>query len=510
MSVSMGEPLARELGEGTVRSMHSAPSSSALTVDQPEPGLAECAASLAPEPASAEDRALPEAGWDRRPWGVLRRPWLLLLEADLLGLLSPAFFRPTGRLALAGFAVMCVLLQQSSIHRARLHLSVLDDAPHLLTRDFAAAALVGGGVQLLHLRPAVGLFSQLVLVAMAVHLFLRFLAYQWIGAARAKGRWSHPTLILGGGLVAAQLATSLQERPEYGLQPIGFLDVDPLIAPTGGRPMPHLGELRDVRRVLAERPVQVVLVAFGNLPESAMIDVLRETDHPSREVFVVPRLFEAFGQQPSRDHIGAIPVQRIRRPARSGPSWQVKRATDIAVSGFALLLGAPVMLAVALAVRLEGGPNVLFRQLRVGLDGKEFELLKFRSLRPVSDAESATRWNVSNDSRMGPVGRFIRRTSFDELPQLLNILRGDMSLVGPRPERPFFVERFSAEHTRYGHRHRVPCGLTGLAQVNGLRGDTSIADRARFDNYYIEQWSFWLDIKIILLTVREVVTGGGG
>jgi len=256
--------------------------------------------------------------------------------------------------------------------------------------------------------------------------------------------------------------------------------------------------------------VQVVLVAFGNLPESAMIDVLRETDHGSREIFVVPRLYEAFGQQSSRDHIGAIPVQRIRRPARSGPSWRIKRALDVAVSGFAVLLGAPVMLAVALAVRLEGGPGVLFRQVRVGRDGKEFELLKFRSLRPANDTESATRWNVSDDSRMGPVGRFIRRTSLDELPQLLNILRGDMSLVGPRPERPFFVDRFSAEHPRYEHRHRVPCGLTGLAQVSGLRGNTSIADRARFDNYYIEHWSFWLDIKIILMTAREVVSSRGG
>lgn len=473
-----------------------------------EPG--ERQAAPPPEPTSELRRAR-TAGAAQKPWSVLRRSWLLLVLADLIGLLSPAYFRGDGRLVLTGYAAMCLLLQQQTgMYRARLHLSVLTDAPTLLSRDLAAAVMVSAGIELLHLRPAVGDFSRLVVVAMAAHLLVRFLTYRWIGVARAKGRFSHPTLILGGGLVAAQIATTLQERPEYGLRPIGFLDVDPLMEPTGGGPMPHLGEFRDVRRVLAERSVQVVLVAFGNLPESAMIDVLRETDHGSREVFVVPRLYEAFGQQSSRDHIGAIPVQRIRRPARAGPSWRIKRAMDVAVSGFALLLGAPVMLAVALAVRLEGGPGVLFRQIRVGRDGKEFELLKFRSLRPANDAESATRWNVSNDSRMGTVGRFIRRTSLDELPQLLNILRGDMSLVGPRPERPHFVNRFSAEHPRYEHRHRVPCGLTGLAQVSGLRGNTSIADRARYDNYYIEHWSFWLDIKIILMTVREVVSARGG
>ena len=207
-----------------------------------------------------------------RPWPVLQRSWLLLVVADLMGLLTPAFFRADGRLVLTGYAVMCLLLQeQTGMYRARLHLSVLNDAPTLLSRDLAAAVVLSAGIQLLHLRPAVGAFSQSVLVAMGAHLLLRYLAYRWIGAARARGRFSYPTLILGGGLVAAQLATTLQDMPQYGLRPIGFLDVDPLLEPTGGGPMPHLGEFRDVRRVLAERSVQVVLVAFGNLPESAMM-----------------------------------------------------------------------------------------------------------------------------------------------------------------------------------------------------------------------------------------------
>jgi lipopolysaccharide/colanic/teichoic acid biosynthesis glycosyltransferase len=130
-------------------------------------------------------------------------------------------------------------------------------------------------------------------------------------------------------------------------------------------------------------------------------------------------------------------------------------------------------------------------------------------MRPSTETESQTRWSVADDPRVGPVGRFMRRTSLDELPQLWNILRGDMTIVGPRPERPFFVDRFSADYPDYAMRHRVPVGLTGLAQVSGLRGDTPISDRARFDNYYIENWSLWLDVKVILRTVAEVVRGGG-
>jgi lipopolysaccharide/colanic/teichoic acid biosynthesis glycosyltransferase len=171
----------------------------------------------------------------------------------------------------------------------------------------------------------------------------------------------------------------------------------------------------------------------------------------------------------------------------------------------ALIILSPMLITVALAVRLEGGRGVIFQQVRVGRDGKHFYLLKFRSMRPEDDRESQTKWCVAADDRVGPVGRFLRCTSIDELPQLWNIIRGDMTLVGPRPERPHFVELFSAQFDRYAHRHRVQAGLTGFAQVSGLRGDTSIADRARYDNFYIENWSLWLDIKIILRTFREVL-----
>jgi exopolysaccharide biosynthesis polyprenyl glycosylphosphotransferase len=204
-----------------------------------------------------------------------------------------------------------------------------------------------------------------------------------------------------------------------------------------------------------------------------------------------------------------MPLLRMREAPFRRVSWRLKRVVDVAVAGLSLVALSPVFLACALGVRREGGPGVLFRQTRVGLDGRAFELLKFRSMRPVDNAESATLWSIADDDRIGPIGRLLRASSLDELPQLWNVLRGDMSIVGPRPERPHFVDQFATTFPRYMARHRVPCGMTGWAQIHGLRGDTSVADRARFDNYYIENWSLWLDLKIVARTINVVLTGKG-
>lgn len=199
-----------------------------------------------------------------------------------------------------------------------------------------------------------------------------------------------------------------------------------------------------------------------------------------------------------------------RRPLSPHPPGRVrKQALDLVVAVPALLVAAPLLTACALAVRCTDGPGVLFRQERIGQDGRPFVLLKFRTLRPVDAHESATLWSIANDDRMGAVGRMLRRTSLDELPQLWNVVRGDMSLVGPRPERPHFVQKFSRSYPRYAARHRMPGGVTGLAQVHGLRGDTSIEDRARFDNHYIDSWSLWQDVRIILRTAASLFRPAG-
>jgi lipopolysaccharide/colanic/teichoic acid biosynthesis glycosyltransferase len=198
-----------------------------------------------------------------------------------------------------------------------------------------------------------------------------------------------------------------------------------------------------------------------------------------------------------------------RQPFRTS-QWTVKRGMDFCVASLALLLVSPVIALAAIAVMRETGGGAIFRQRRVGLDGREFDVLKLQTMVPASEGDSATTWNIAKDDRMRPVGRFLRRTSLDELPQLWNVVRGDMSLVGPRPERPHFVEEFQRQYPRYLARHRVPCGFTGYAQIQGVRGDTSIAERIAYENLYIEAWSLWLDVKIVLRTIPAVLRGTGG
>jgi exopolysaccharide biosynthesis polyprenyl glycosylphosphotransferase len=339
-------------------------------------------------------------------------------------------------------------------------------------------------------------------------ILFRAAGYAAIRRLRARGLVAHRTVIIGAGRVGLQVADVLHAHPEYGLRPIGFLDADP--SDMGAlRMLPVLGGPGQLPRMLESGVVNTVVVAFSSMKESEMVSLIRTCDRFSSELFVVPRLFELHQVDSSMDTAWGFPLVRLRRATYRSHAWRVKRVIDVLASGLALLITAPVLLLIALAVRIDGGPGVLFGQERVGVDGHYFRVLKFCSLRPCTATESQTRWTIADDPRLTRVGRFLRATSLDELPQLWNILRGDMSLVGPRPERPHFVDEFRSRYPSYEARHRVPSGLTGWAQVHGLRGDTSIAERARFDNYYIENWSLWLDVKIILRTFSAVFRGAG-
>lgn len=434
----------------------------------------------------------------------------ILLAADVTAWLTAVLLAggASGREVVL-LALTLSLYSAAGLYRSRLSLSALDDLPALVGRAFAAAAVTTSLALLVDPALVSGhLLGTAALMAVAV-IGLRAAAYAVVRRVRARGWVAHPTLLLGAGRIGGQLATLLVEHPSYGLRPVGFLDNDPLLS-AEERPVPLLGGHESLASVIVEFGVRDVIIAFGSGPESAMVDIIRTCDRLDTEIFFVPRLFELHHTSRDMDQVWGLPLVRLRRAAFRSPSWRLKRALDLLVGGVALLLLAPVLGAVALGVRLEGGPGIIFRQERVGLDGRPFQVLKFRSLRPVDDGESQTRWNIQHDDRLGPVGKFIRATSLDELPQLWNIVRGDMTLVGPRPERPHFVASFSRSFPRYTARHRVPAGLTGWAQVHGLRGDTSIEDRARFDNYYIENWSFWSDVKIVLRTVSAVLRRSGG
>jgi exopolysaccharide biosynthesis polyprenyl glycosylphosphotransferase len=327
--------------------------------------------------------------------------------------------------------------------------------------------------------------------------------------ARADGLLARPTLIVGRGIVAERIMKRLQERPEYGLRPVGFLD-------TGDwSPTPVLGSPDDLAAVAEQTGARNVIVAFSAGRDQEFVDVVRQCHHLGLEISVVPRLYESVNSRATIDYVGGLPLLRLAPSEIAGPSFAAKHAFDRLVALLALIVLAPLMVAIALAVRIGSPGPVLFRQDRVGLDGRRFEILKFRTMAVAAQspnfvpAAGVAPGGVEGADRRTRLGRLLRDTSFDELPQLINVLKGDMSLVGPRPERPEFVERFTAEVDGYEQRHRVPTGITGWAQVSGLRGPTSIADRAEWDNHYIENWSPGLDLRILAMTVGEVLRSQG-
>jgi exopolysaccharide biosynthesis polyprenyl glycosylphosphotransferase len=432
------------------------------------------------------------------------RAWMLVPPMDFILMMAPLAWRPHQIHAVVAMAVLATILLTGGVrYRAPLHLSVLDELPTILARLLTAAAVVSSAIVYLHQREAVITFLETACQAMALVLVGRVVTTRLIAFARRSGISTYHTVLIGGGPLAAELAKILDQHPAYGLKVDGFVDDGDHFVADGH--LPHLGRLADLDIAVAGTGAEVLLVADGNFDEGALMDAVRKEECLAADLLVVPRMHHFHTQTGLADHIGSIPVMRIRNPNLRGPARLIKRAFDIAVVAAASIVLLPMLVLVAFAVRIDGGPGVIFRQVRVGRDGKRFQLLKFRTMRPVDELESQTMWCVATDARVGPIGRFLRCTSIDELPQLWNILRGDMTLVGPRPERPHFVEQFSMQFDRYAHRHRVQAGLTGFAQVSGLRGDTSIGDRARYDNFYIENWSLWLDIKIVLRTFAEVI-----
>lgn len=320
------------------------------------------------------------------------------------------------------------------------------------------------------------------------------------------------TLIIGAGVLGNTIATRLQEHPEIGLRPIGFLDKSPLKT-EGECAVPVLGASWDLERVVTENNVEHAVFSFSTAPTEVLLDLARRCDQLGVRTSFVPRLFERTSERMSVDSLGGIPL--VTKESQHPKSWQftIKHAIDRVLAMLALAVLAPIMAASAVAVLVSLGRPIFYRAERVSRDGETFGMLKFRTMRgrPETDptkldinSEIGTS-GVRESDRLTPMGALMRRSSLDELPQLFNVLRGDMSLVGPRPERTEYVEVLEKTVHRYKERDRVKAGITGWAQVHGLRGDTSLADRVEWDNYYIENWSLWLDFRIMLMTFAAVL-----
>jgi Undecaprenyl-phosphate glucose phosphotransferase len=328
---------------------------------------------------------------------------------------------------------------------------------------------------------------------------VRLLIREVVRGLRRHGRFVRRALVVGAGPLGQELVRRLRAHPEFGVRVVGYLDDH---WPNGERVEGKeiLGGYAAVTRVLAGQGVDQLFLALPMGAHHEMLKVLNAIEGELVDVKIVPDVLQFVTLRAAVEELEGLPVISLAQSPVMGWRRVAKRGLDLALAGLGLVLLAPFMGAIALAIRLTSRGPVFYRQERMGLDGRSFAMYKFRSMLVDAEAESGPVFAVEGDSRRTLVGRLLRRFSLDELPQLWNVLRGEMSLVGPRPERPFFVQQFKTMIPQYMLRHKVKSGMTGWAQVNGLRGNTSLEKRIEYDLYYIQNWSFSLDVKILLLT----------
>ena len=308
-------------------------------------------------------------------------------------------------------------------------------------------------------------------------------------------------IIAGAGELGRMVADRILHHRELGFQVVGFIDDRAGGDHIGYRGLPLLGTLADAAEIAQREHVEQLYVALPLEEHAKLLDLLELTSRECIDVKVVPDLLQFIALRARLEELDGLPVININDVPLQGVHAWVKRSIDVVLSATALIVLSVPLAVIALLVKLSSPGPVLYRQERMGLDGKAFIVYKFRSMREDAESQTGPTWARDDDPRATPVGRWLRRFDLDELPQLWNVLKGDMSLVGPRPERPFFVHQFKHRLPQYMLRHKVKAGITGWAQVNGWRGNTSLEKRLEYDLYYIENWSVTLDLKIIWLTL---------
>jgi exopolysaccharide biosynthesis polyprenyl glycosylphosphotransferase len=346
----------------------------------------------------------------------------------------------------------------------------------------------------------VGAWMLTLLLVVLIRNAYRSLVYH----ARTRGFDTARALIVGSGDIGRSIAGIIGKAPHLGYEVQGFLsDDDPVGSTIAG--LPVLGYTRDIQRVIRVCRVNEVLIALSGIPSHRVLELVADCEDAPVAIKIYPDTFQIItNNELSLGDLEGLPLLSIKMsPLDQQFNRLLKRGLDLIGASIGLVLLSPLMLLIALLVRLQNSGSAIFVQQRVGVNGQPFAMFKFRSMRETAEA-SGPGWTRPDDERRTALGKFIRRYSIDELPQLINVLLGEMSLVGPRAEQPFFVEQFRHQIPRYMGRHKEKAGLTGWAQVNGLRGDTSIEERTRYDLYYVENWSLLFDIKIIARTLPVV------
>ena len=317
---------------------------------------------------------------------------------------------------------------------------------------------------------------------------------------RKKGYNLKHVLLVGYSRAAEQYIERIKQNPAWGYHIMGILD-DHIARGVSFKGIEVIGEVDHIYNLLPENTLDEIAITLSLTDYDRLEEIVSFCEKSGVHTKFIPDYNAVIPTKPYTEDLDGLPVINIRNvPLTSGWNQFLKRSMDLFGAVVACIIFAPVMLVCAILVKLTSEGPVLFKQERIGLHNKPFYMYKFRSMKLQKEADEKKGWTVKNDPRVTGIGKFMRRTSIDELPQLFNILKGDMSLIGPRPERPQFVEKFKEEIPRYMIKHQVRPGLTGWAQVNGYRGDTSIRKRIDCDIYYIENWTLGLDIKILILT----------
>lgn len=392
---------------------------------------------------------------------------------------------------------------QGLYHRRRIR-SRFDEGLRVVVAVLLATVILAAG--LTFYRPPDFTYSRLFLVIFAgVDITLVGL-FRWAVAAslariRRSGGNLQRVLVVGAGELGREVVERLDVHREYGFVVVGFLDDDPGRQQRDIHGVPVLGTTKDLNQVVLSHHVDQVMIALPLAAHYRTVQLVRQAGELLVDIKVVPDVLQYYVMKAGIEDLDGLPMINLTQIPLQGLNQIVKRAFDIFGSTLLLMATSWLFPIIAWRIKREDGGPVFFSQVRMGMDGRSFELFKFRSMTTDAEGEGEERWTRNRDTRVTRIGEFLRRTNLDELPQLYNVFRGDMSLVGPRPEQPKFVEQFRSRYPAYNVRHRVRAGLTGWAQVNGLRGDTSIRQRVVHDLYYVENWSLGLDLRILWRTL---------